>query len=210
MRNKIFLFIVTMLYIAGAKVYAHDIQVVNDDGVTIYYVWSNNGNELAVSHKGTLLSTEILYNFYSGNVAIPTSVTYNGKTYNVTSIRSCAFMNCSSLTSVTIPNSVTSIGNGAFSGCSGLTSITIPNSVTSIDPNAFEGCSSLTSITIPPGIKIIDFNTFKGCSSLVSFNIPDNVTKIEGFAFEGCSSLTAISIPNSVTTLGPKAFEDCI
>ncbi len=64
------------------------------------------------------------------------------------SIGSYAFLDCSSLTSITIPGSVTSIGEGAFSGCSGLTSITIPNSVTGIGSSAFSGCSSLESITI--------------------------------------------------------------
>ncbi len=56
---------------------------------------------------------------------------------------------CSSLTSITIPNSVTSIGSGAFSGCSSLTSITIPNSVTSIGWAAFYDCSKLAVIRVP-------------------------------------------------------------
>ena len=46
-------------------------------------------------------------------------------------------LNCSSLTSVTIPDSVTSIGGYAFMNCSCLTSVTIPDSVTSIGYNAF-------------------------------------------------------------------------
>ena len=64
----------------------------------------------------------------TGAVTVPT--TLGGKP--VTSIGEEAFVDCSGLTSVTIPNSVTSIGDGAFIGCSGLTSVTIPNSVTSI------------------------------------------------------------------------------
>ena len=65
------------------------------------------------------------------------------------SIGDRTFYGCTSLTSITIPDSVTSIGYGAFRGCSGLTSITIPDSVTSIGSYAFSGCSSLESITIP-------------------------------------------------------------
>ena len=54
---------------------------------------------------------------YTGSVTIPESFTYDGVTYSVTSIGECAFYNCSSLTSVTIPNSVTSIGDWAFYEC---------------------------------------------------------------------------------------------
>ncbi|MCQ2289860.1 MAG: leucine-rich repeat domain-containing protein, partial [Muribaculaceae bacterium] len=91
----------------------------------------------------------------SGAVTIPSSITYNGINYPVTTIGSSAFRECSSLTSVTISNSVTTIGNYAFSGCSSLTSVTIPNSVTTIGKEAFSGCSSLTSVTIPNSVTTI-------------------------------------------------------
>ena len=55
-------------------------------------------------------------------------------------------MDCSSLTSVNIPNSVTSIAEGAFPGCRSLTSITIPNSVTSIGDYAFSLCINIENV----------------------------------------------------------------
>ena len=129
---------------------------------------------------------------YIGNptsVSIPTLIQSNGKQYTVTSIGNFAFDDCSSLTSVTIPNSVTSIGSDAFRGCSSLPSVTIPNSVTSIGSSAFSGCSSLTSIVIPDGVTSIGVRAFYKCSSLTSIIIPDSVTSIEEEAFSGCSSL---------------------
>ena len=120
-----------------------------------------------------------------------------------------AFLGCSELTSVTIPNSVTNIGSYAFSGCSGLTSITIPNSVIIIDSYAFNGCSGLTSITIPNSVTSIGSYAFSRCSELTSIEIPNLVTSIGSYAFNACSGLTSITIGNSVTTIGEKAFKSC-
>jgi len=126
-----------------------------------------------------------------------------------TSIGDGAFYGCSSLASVTIPNSVTSIGNSAFYGCSSLTSVTIPNTVTSIGWGAFESCSGLTFVTIPNSITSIGNYVFYCCSGLTSVTIPNSVTSIGGGAFSYCSSLASIEIPNSVTRIGRGAFENC-
>ena len=128
---------------------------------------------------------------------------------SVTSIMSSAFRGCSSLTSVTIPDSVTSIGNSAFYGCSSLESVTIPDSVTGIGWYAFYGCSSLTSVMIPDSVTSIEDYAFSGCSSLTSVTIPHGVTSIGSDAFDGCSSLKSVMIPNSVTSIGGYAFLGC-
>ena len=129
--------------------------------------------------------------------------------YGETRIESCAFKGCSSLTSISIPDSVRNIGSSAFEGCSSLTSISIPDSVRWIQNMAFEGCSSLTSISIPDSVTKIEFGAFHGCSSLTSISIPPSVRKIGEGAFSSCSSLTSISIPDSVTEIGEGAFFGC-
>ena len=140
---------------------------------------------------------------------IPETIEVYGKTYAVTSIGAEAFADCTSLTSIAIPNSVTSIGYSAFAGCSSLTSITIPNSITEINSGIFAYCSSLTSITIPNSITSIGSEAFYHCTSLASITIPNSVTSIGGLAFYECSSLTSITIPNSVTEIGNGAFSYC-
>ena len=116
---------------------AYDAEV---DG--IYYDFS--GDKATVTYQK--YQNYIYYSDYSGAVVIPSSVTYDGTTYSVTSIGEYAFYECSYLTSVIIPNSVTSIGDYAFFRCSGLTSVTIGNSVTSIGDYAFAYCSGLTDV----------------------------------------------------------------
>ena len=147
--------------------FAHDFEVKNADGKTIYYnITSSSDLTVAVTYQGTFYSEYI--DEYTGSVTIPEKVTYNGKTYSVTSIGGSAFSRCSGLTSITIPNSVTSIGDWAFSYCSGLTSIEIPNSVTSIGNSAFYKCSGLTSIEIPNSVTTIEYYAFGGLLQLVN------------------------------------------
>ena len=128
---------------------------------------------------------------------------------SVTSIGSSAFRDCTSLSSITIPDGVTSIGNYAFSGCASLTSITIPDSVTTIGSYAFSDCSSLTSITIPDSVTTIGSYAFSDCDSLTSITIPDSVKTIGEFAFSHCISLTSITISNGVTSIEDNAFRGC-
>ncbi len=127
----------------------------------------------------------------------------------VTKIEQGAFLDCSSLTSITIPEGVTKIGVLAFRACSNLTSITIPSSMTEIGEDAFKGCASLTSINIPNGVVWLGDGAFEGCSSLTSISIPDSVTEIGEDTFKWCSSLTAVTLPNTMTNIGTCAFRDC-
>lgn len=161
---------------------------------------------------------------YSGDIIIPSSVTYEGTTYNVTYIKSYAFRNCTGLISINIPNSITGVGGNVFYGCTGLVTISIPGSIETIPEDAFAYCTNLVSVNIGDGIKIIEgrhtidsnypykeyySGAFRGCTKLKSINFPNSVTEIGVLAFEDCISLTSVTIPNSVTTLGECAFKGC-
>ena len=78
------------------------------------------------------------------------------------SIGNSCFYNCSSLSSITIPNGVTKIGNSAFRDCISI-NLKIPSSLINIGELCFYGCSRLSTITIPEGVKEICYGTFEGC-----------------------------------------------
>ena len=127
----------------------------------------------------------------------------------LTSIGNYAFKDCSSLSSIELPEGLTSIGDWVFCDCSSLSSIKLPEGVTSIGHWAFCDCSSLSSIKIPEGVTSIVYGAFEGCSSLSSIKIPEGVTSIGDGAFWGCSSLSSIKLPEGVTSIGPWAFYRC-
>ena len=128
----------------------------------------------------------------SGTLSIP--ATYNSKP--VVEIGREAFLDCTALTSVTIPTSVKTIGWYAFSGCTGLTSVTIPDSVTTLDWFAFSGCTGLTKVTIGNGVTCIDASAFAGCTNLTNVTVGNGVTSIGWSAFKGCAKLSSINIPS--------------
>ena len=196
---KKLLLIIALL--ASLPSFAHDFEV---DGI---YYNKTSDTEVSVTYRGT--SSYDYSNEYTGDVIIPSTVSYNSVEYSVTSIGDAAFIHCETLTSVTIPNSVTTIGGGAFDSCEALTSVTIPNSVNTIGVSAFSHCYALTSVTIPNSITTIEDWTFLSCSALNSVVIPNSVTSIGQSAFWDCSALTSVTIPNSVITIGAETFSGC-
>lgn len=128
----------------------------------------------------------------------------------ITSLGNNAFMDCTTLTSVSIPDSVKNIGGNTFAGCTNLTSVKIPDGITSIDYGAFTECESLTSINIPDSVTNIDDWAFGNCSSLSSVVIPDSTTYIGMYAFYWCTNLETVIFGKNVEEIGWYAFENCI
>ena len=151
--------------------------------------------------------SEITITGYVGDkteVVIPGEI--NGK--KVTTIGDRAFNDCTSLTSVTIPEGVTSIGDDAFSLCVNLTSISLPKSLTSIGSWGFSA-AGLTSITIPENVRSIGCDAFFSCGKLKKVVLPEGITRISSRTFAMCRNLTDITIPDSVTSIDEGAFCGC-
>lgn len=219
MKKQLLLFVMASLPLL---VIAHDIEVQNADGVTIYYNYINNGTELEVTMRGDSYSN--FFGEYKDNIIIPENVSFMNRTRKVTSIGECAFSQCQSLKYITIPNSITSIGDRAFQYCTGLTSIIIPNSAMSIGDFAFDACSGLISVTIGNGVMSIGKAAFRNCSDLKNVIVSDISAwcsiKFSGFSANPLSKachlysdenteIKDLVIPNSVTSIGSSAFYNC-
>ena len=175
--------------------------IVQNPRYCLYYTSSNG--EIVQPNDSSVFGATIISNTYIDGVGV---IEFNAP---IPKIGYEAFRGCSSLTSVTIPDSVTTIGKRAFAWCESLASATIPDSVTEIGDAAFNGCRSITDITIPNSIITISEDTFYGCRSLTNVTIPNSVITIDEEAFASCSSLTSVTFGNSVQNVKNKAFTDC-
>lgn len=148
-----------------------------------------------------------------------------------------AFINCSALSSISIPSKVSKIGPAAFKGCIALESVIFMsgsvlehigggcggyyNVPTSYEwyYGAFADCTALKEIIIPSSVTKIDIAAFKTCTSLKTVIFENNslLKSIEGKyndkaylgVFSDCTALTSIRIPANVESIGATAFKGC-
>lgn len=198
------------------------VQTVSADGIKptcingIFYKLDASKKQAEVSDDWDYKGVPSENKTYKGTVTIPTTVSYKGVTYDVTSIGTGAFDCNSELTAVNLPNSILHIGECAFDQCKKLQSLTIPKSVTDIEGAILNECDAITSIIVDKDNKFYDSRNncnaiihtatnelIQGCQNTV---IPNTVTRIGNYAFAFISTLTSIDIPNSVTSIGYLAF----
>ncbi len=207
MKKLFLLFAVLAAFTISAK--AEDFAVANSSGVTIYYnITDATELTVEVTYDGNYTPTfNVESVWYTGVVKTPSTVTYDGVTYSVTSIGSQAFYGCSGLTSINISSGVTDIQSAAFRYCTALTNVILPSTLTSIGDHAFHNCS-FTTTSLPDGLLSIgNYAFWKG--GLTKITLPNGLKSIGNYAFSDCEDLTYISIPGSVETIGDYVFYSC-
>ena len=169
--------------------------------------------------------TVISTNAFSGNDTIR-EVTFSGTN---TTVEEYAFMNCTSLETVMIPENVVNFGDRAFANCVALKRVTLLSEMNSMPSNMFSGCSSLENVTMNERIVDFVYGCFNGCSSLknldfvkngvmlhsYAFNgtgaesviLSDSLLAIPNYAFTDCPNLQYVTIPESVVLIQPYAFD---
>ena len=104
---------------------------------------------------------------------------------NIERIGSCAFAGCHDLLDVEFQSTdVREIGWGAFLNCSRLRNISLPNGLKKIETVAFANCTSLTSIKIPDQCRLED-QAFVSCTNMQTIDIsPTSIVGHYAFASE--------------------------
>ena len=143
-----------------------------------------------------------------------TQIKFDSNNICFTSIWNEAFMGCTLLTDITLPETTTTMGDGVFMGATALEEIYIPKKVAGISASLFEGCSNLATVTFAEDSEtgVIGDYAFKECVDLTSIIIPNSVMGIGISAFEGCSTLATVTFVDvsKVNAIGSSAFKECI
>lgn len=116
--------------------------------------------------------------FYSGDIVIPETFTYDGTEYTVVATAANSFLDCKDVTRVTLPATCVTIGRNTFKGCSSLQFSPLPSTVTSVGSGVFNGCSSLEEVVIYPGWNKPISEEFANCPNLKRLIIADGTTPV--------------------------------
>lgn len=189
------------LLICMVALFPANAEEVTVDGLN-YFLFSDT-QEACLVNKNT----------WSGELDIPTEISYNGQTYVVKSISWLAFGNCTELTKVSIPKTIEKVIHYVLSGGNGR--------VSDDCMNPFARCIALESIEVDkdnPIFKAVDGILFSkdgtrlycypGGMKAESYNVPDSVTWIGNAAFESNEHLVKVTLPETIEKLCP-AFSCC-
>lgn len=205
-----------LLLLCSVAASAYDFEV---DG--IYYNITDRQNlTVSVTSKQSVLHSS----GYSGKLVIPSTVTYDGYTYTVTSIGSKTFRH-DDLSSLTIPKTVTSVSPSIFGRYNWWTNKQTLREIIVEDGNpkydSRDNCNAIietetntlilgcNTTVIPSSVTSIGNSAFEYCETLKSITIPDAVEHIGAYAFYECATLPSVTIPEGVKQLNSSSFYGC-
>lgn len=183
------------------------------DGI-FYNITDNETRTVEVTFKGSH-HKEFEYEYNGGEIIIPQTVTYKGRTFRVTAFDALAFEN-PYISKVTIPDGIEVIADSAFTYCNLNGVITIPASVKKIGVSAFFPMLYIDSIVVDA--RNSHYDSREGCNAIIETAtntlitgcintvIPEGVVNIAQDAFVGAEKLTNITLPASIRTIGEAAF----
>jgi len=189
------LFIISLLVTLVIDVQAYNADFVIDN--IGYIIKSSTDKTVFIYDKGV-----------TGDVTVPSIVTYDGTTYTVTGITETGFFGAK-MTSITLPETMDSIAELGFAKCPNLETINLGNNLRIIEHDAFQYCTNLKKIVIPNSVTYLGYNAFWQCTSLTDVTLSESLDTIKEGTFRDCSSLQKIVIPNSVKVIGAYVFANC-
>ena len=139
-------------------------------------------------------------------VIIPETVTYEGKTYTVTSIMDHSFNYNDVTTKVVMPNTITEIEYCGMYGAEAVTEMQISENLTKLGDYAFAYMESIPSITIPDGVTEIPGSCFYMNKSMKTLSLPDGIKSIGSGCFYK-AGLTEFTFPEACDSLGNNLFQ---
>ncbi len=155
-----------------------------------YQITSLDANTVKVTHYGEkTASYDIVKDNevgYTGDIVIPSVVTYMGKTFKVNEFDDYA-MYGGSMTSITVPASIENWNTYSVSYSQTLTKATIEEGVTEIGDHAFYNNSALETVTLPASVKTVKERGFDYCPNLKTIDGDfANIIYFYDYAFGHC------------------------
>lgn len=203
--------LVIALVILGLNLNAQS-TIIDYDGYSLKFTVTNESAAECCVSCSTIPTVET-------ELTLPSSVTIEGATYNVTSIEDYGFHECEKFVGdLVIPNSVTEIGDRAFRNCTGFNgTLTLSENIESIGEMAFGGGSYTVmnftgKLTIPNSLEYIGTSVFQNCAGFTSLEFEEDsqLASFSDYAFFSCTGLSGeLIIPNSVTVINYVSFYGC-